>query len=149
MFANVSPQTSRILRLHGRDVLQITNAWFVGFPPFGLLENLSFRGKHLMSALSDNEPVVRFWPTNIVQNPSFPYSIPPFSLVFNHPPSFRPAPSILADRRRPGRSPSKGPGPLNDPAAPRVPREPFFRKNPFYFGIFVARMYLCRPKNVE
>ena len=105
---------------------------------------------------SDDERLVRFWPTNIVQNPSFPYPSSPFSLVFNlvaarhwfepthgsspaRPPAHRSPPFLLF-----------GPAPLyNGPASPQVPRKAFFRKNPFYFGIFVTRAYLCRPKNVE
>jgi len=104
------------------------------FSPFGSLENLSFGGKHLMSVLSDNEPVVRLGPTNIVQNPSFPYPALPFLLFLTIPP---PLPN------------SGWPAPHNGPAAPQVPREAFFRKNPFYFGIFDVRTYLRRPKNVE
>lgn len=107
----------------------------------------------------DNEPMVRFWPTNIVQNPSFPYLIPPFLFFLTT--GLVTLPHLSDTRRLPGPSvtpphpcspawtrsleplsPTRlllPPAPPSDPAGPskttppppKYPEKPFSEKTPF------------------
>ena len=97
--------------------------------PLRIFEKFILRGKTSNVCPSDNEPLVRYRPTNIVQNPSFPYPIPPFLLFLTLQPPARPSPFPTAVRR-----PHYPTSPMLSTTtrkSTKYPGKPFSEKTPF------------------